>query len=44
MSIGKKLDANHINQWVFVPTTEVLTKVVGLYNSKKRNFMKCMDG
>jgi hypothetical protein len=43
---GKNLkqDPNHLNQWVYVPTTAALRKVVGHYNSKKRNFMKCMDG
>jgi len=35
---------NHINQWLNVPSEAAMSKVVAQYNSKKRNFMKCMDG
>lgn len=35
---------NHINQWLNIPYKAGISKVVAQYNSKKKNFMKCMDG
>ena len=47
---AKKIDKrrsqnlNHINQWLNIPSAAGVSKVVAQYNSKKKNFLKCMDG